>query len=222
MPNRVIAIGDIHGCSQALSALLDAIQPQPADTIVTLGDYVDRGPDSPGVIDRLIQLQTRYHLVPILGNHDEMLLEVIRGELRRELWSVCGGDATLKSYGYQGDYNVIPAAHIEFLEQCVNYYEIETHFFVHASYDAGLALEQQSENVLRWRKLTEEIPRPHVSGRIAILGHTPDPHGEIFDAGHLKCIDTNCYGGHWLTALEVTSGQIWQANVKGQLRENAG
>ncbi len=217
--DRVIAIGDIHGCARALAALLDAIQPRASDTIVTLGDYVDRGPDSPGVIDRLIQLQEQCQLVPLLGNHDQMLLEVVRGELDCQWWSAYGGDATLEAYGYQGDFSVIPAGHIAFLENCVSYYATDTHFFVHANYDAGLPLDQQSEHALRWRKLTEELPLPHCSGRLAIVGHTPDAEGEIFDAGHLRCIDTCCYGGGWLTALEVTRGQVWQADDEGHLRE---
>jgi serine/threonine protein phosphatase 1 len=221
MSDRVIAIGDIHGCSRALSALLSAIDPQRGDTIVTLGDYVDRGPDTPGVLDQLIELQRDCKLVAILGNHDQMLLQVIRGELDCELWSGCGGGATLDSYGYAGNFNVIPATHIEFLEKCIDYYQTETHFFVHASYDAGLALDEQSENALRWRKLTEEVPLPHVSGRIAIVGHTPDANGEILDVGHLKCIDTCCYGGRWLTALDVNSNQVWQADNEGTLREAA-
>ncbi len=77
MRPRTIAIGDIHGCSLALEALLDAIQPRPDDVIVTLGDYVNRGPDSRGVLDRLIELERRCKLVPILGNHDEMLLAAL-------------------------------------------------------------------------------------------------------------------------------------------------
>ena len=57
-----------------------------------------------------------------------------------------------------------------------------------------------------------------MSGKKAIVGHTPDPSGEIFDIGHLMCIDTYCYGGQWLTAADVANGTIWQANDKGQLR----
>ena len=221
MSDRVIAIGDIHGCSRALAALLSAIAPRPGDTIVTLGDYVDRGPDTPGVLEQLIQLRERCQLVPLLGNHDQMLLQVISGELDCALWSGCGGAATLESYGYCGDFSVIPASHIEFLRRCVDHYETDTHFFVHANYDAGLPLDQQSENARRWRKLTEEIPLPHVSGRIAIVGHTPAENGEIFDVGHLRCIDTWCCGGRWLTALDVTSDQVWQADNEGKLREAA-
>ena len=71
---RTIAIGDIHGCAIALAKLIEAVAPQPDDTVVPLGDYVDRGIDSRGVIDQLISLAGRCRVVPILGNHEEMLL----------------------------------------------------------------------------------------------------------------------------------------------------
>lgn len=70
MASRAIAIGDIHGCLDALAALIDAIGPGPEDTLVTLGDHIDRGPDSPGVLDRLIALAGRCRLVPLLGDHE--------------------------------------------------------------------------------------------------------------------------------------------------------
>src|SRR5438128_342790 len=85
MSGRTIAVGDVHGCKAALDALLAAIEPEPADTLVTLGDYVDRGPDSRGVLDRLIGLAGRCRLVPLMGNHEEALLDALRdlGTLRR-------------------------------------------------------------------------------------------------------------------------------------------
>ncbi len=111
MGGRLIAIGDIHGCSLALDALIDAIQPQAEDIIVTLGDYVDRGNDSKGVIDRLIELSSRCHLKPIYGNHEEMMLEVVRDNQPPFRWLQFGGVETLDSYGFCGDMAVIPPAH---------------------------------------------------------------------------------------------------------------
>src|SRR5947199_263996 len=96
---RTIAIGDIHGCSKALDAVLDAIAVRPDDVVVTLGDYIDRGPDSKGVLDRLIDLAGRCHLVPILGNHDQMLLEVRSGKYPVQWFLDIGGGATFASYG---------------------------------------------------------------------------------------------------------------------------
>jgi serine/threonine protein phosphatase 1 len=218
MAQRVIAIGDIHGCIQALTAILEAIRPSAEDVIVPLGDYVDRGTDSRAVLDHLISLREQCKLHPVLGNHDEMMLNVIRGELQPELWVACGGVSTLESYGFVGDLDVIPAEHIEFLEQCIEYYETDTHFFVHANYDAGVPLNEQNEYALRWRKLDEEMPIPHVSDRVAVVGHTPTRDREILDRGYLQCIDTCCYGDGWLTALDVTTGDVWQATKDGKLR----
>jgi serine/threonine protein phosphatase 1 len=76
---REIAVGDSHGCSKALHALIEAIQPSPEDTIITLGDYIDWGPDSRGVLDQLIALGQRCTLVPLRGNHEEMLLAAREG-----------------------------------------------------------------------------------------------------------------------------------------------
>ena len=208
MPARTIAIGDIHGCSAALDALLGAIRPRPEDTIVTLGDYINRGPDSRGVIDRLIELTDRCHLVTLLGNHEEMLFEALAESYPLDYFLGVGGDATLESYGSERDLSLIPENHLRFLERCVDYYETGTHIFVHASYDPDLSMDEQASTTLRWEPLGKAVPRRHVSGKTVIVGHTAQKSGEILDLGHLKCIDTYCYGGGWLTALEVPNGRV--------------
>lgn len=78
MSGRTIAIGDIHGCLAALDALISVIQPGPEDTLITLGDYIDRGPQSRGVLDRLIGLARCCRLVPLVGNHEEALIDALR------------------------------------------------------------------------------------------------------------------------------------------------
>jgi serine/threonine protein phosphatase 1 len=216
---RTVAIGDIHGCALAFRALLDAVAPGPDDRVVTLGDYVDRGPDSRSVLNRLIRLEEECRLVAILGNHDEMLLQASRGHYS-SIYLGMGGLATLTSYGGSGpnDIALIPHEHIAFLERCVDSFEIDTHIFVHASYVSHLPMCQQPVLALRWESLRDEVPAPHHSGKVVIAGHTSQRNGEILDLGHIKCIDTCCYGGGWLTALNVRSGQIWQTNQAGELR----
>ena len=91
MSERLIAIGDIHGCHTALRGLLAAIAPQPHDTLVLLGDYVDRGPDSRQVIELLVELQQRTNVVALLGNHEEMMLNVLAGQLDHAVWFKYGG-----------------------------------------------------------------------------------------------------------------------------------
>jgi serine/threonine protein phosphatase 1 len=215
---RLIAIGDIHGCLAAFDALLEAIAPAADDTLVALGDYVDRGPDVRGVIDRLIELSSRCRLVPLLGNHDQMMLDVCDGELDLlDDWLLFGGDATAASYGGRPPGNV-PGEHLDFLRRCPLYHETRRHFFVHGNYEAARPLAEQSPDVLMWESLRVRLPGPHVSGKTAVVGHTSQKDGEVLDLGYLKCIDTYVYGAGWLTALEVETGRLWQADKHGRLR----
>ena len=71
---------------------------------------------------------------------------------------------------------------------------------------------------LRWASLPP-VPKPHCSGKVSVVGHTPQRSGEVLDMGFLVCIDTNCHRGGWLTALEVRTGQVWQADARGRLRQ---
>lgn len=218
-PKRIIAVGDIHGCSRALRTLLDTIGPQADDLWIPLGDYVDRGPDSRGVIETLIELQKVTRVEPLLGNHEEMFLAVLAGEARPQIWLPHGGTATLDSYGFTGRLDCVPQSHRDFMQSCRAYLELDRFFFVHANYDAELPLDHQPRELLRWESLAATMPGPHVNGKIAVVGHTAERTGEIFDVGYLKCIDTYCYGGQWLTAIELNSGKIWQANQLGELRD---
>jgi serine/threonine protein phosphatase 1 len=216
---RLIAIGDVHGCAAALRAIVEAIDPRPEDTLVTLGDYVDRGADSRAVLDLLLELAKRCDLRPILGNHEEMMLSAIRGKSPYRWWLQHGGNDTLDSYGFVGDFRVIPVEHLTLLDGCLDYFEADEWFFTHAGYVASEPLDRQPAEALRWVGLDERLPEPHVSGKTAILGHTAQRSGRVLNAGHLRCLDTYCYGGGWLTALDVRSGRLWQAHRDGWLRD---
>ncbi len=211
---RTIAIGDIHGCSKALRTLVEAISPTASDTIVCLGDYVDRGPDSRGVVDILMELDSRCRLVCLRGNHELMFVgSALRG-CDPSLWFQMGGKATLTSYG--GDLNKISKSHLEFLDQkCVAHWENERFLFVHANYLPQLPLVEQPEFQLYWEHLTDRMPAPHISGKTVICGHTPQLEGYIADYGFLKCLDTYCFGGQYLTAMDLNEERIWQANRSG-------
>jgi serine/threonine protein phosphatase 1 len=218
MPARLIAISDIHGCLAALLSILNAIRPGSQDTIVTLGDYIDRGPASRGVLDCLMRLQSTCRLTPLLGNHDALLMDIRNGqpELTAD-WLLFGGDATLMSYGAIHP-EAIPSDHIEFLENCLLYFETDKHIFLHATYDPALPLERQTTKTLLWDKIRPTPPGPHCSGKTIIVGHTAQRNGQVLDLGYLKCIDTCCYGDGYLTAMDVNTGQIWQADKTGKLK----
>ena len=80
-------------------------------------------------------------------------------------------------------------------------------------------LAEQHWQTWRWHSLRQSVPGPHVSGKMAVVGHTSLKDGEILDLGHLVCIDTYCWGGGWLTAFDTTTGQMWQADREGRIRE---
>jgi serine/threonine protein phosphatase 1 len=225
MAGRTIAIGDVHGCPAALAALVEAIAPAADDTIVCLGDYIDRGPNSREVLDQVIALAARCRLIPLLGNHEEMILAALADPKALESWLRNGGVETVRSYGWVSGgprrrlAELIPQRHREFLAGCRAYHETQTHLFVHAGYLPHLAMEQQPGVVLRCRVTDAKMAEPHCSGKVAVVGHTPQRSGEVLDLGFLVCIDTNCNRGGWLTALDVNSGQIHQADAKGRLRK---
>ena len=214
---RLIAIGDIHGCAAALKALLHTIDPQPADTIVTLGDYVDRGPDSRGVVDMLLDLRRRCHLIPLMGNHEEMMLDVIDGNAPHHGWLRHGGLQTLESYDFSGDLKFLPPEHEEFFKSLGDYYLTDRYAFTHAAYDPATPWREQSIDALRWQSLRDGLPEPHQDGRTVVVGHTADYDGEVLDIGHLICLDTRCFGDGYLTAMNMDTRELWQAKKCGQL-----
>lgn len=218
---RHFAIGDIHGCIGALSTLLDYVAPGSDDTLVTLGDYVDRGPDSRAVLDFVIGLGAMCKHSPLRGNHEIMMLDARQKDSWLRPWLQYGGDATLRSYspspGGAGSFDDVPSSHIDFLEnRLLSYYECDSHFFVHANADAKVSLDKQSDATLYWRKYGN--PERHCSGKIMVCGHSAQRSGLPLNNGHSVCIDTWAHGGGWLSCLEVDSGSVWQANEAGDTR----
>ncbi len=216
--SRVIAIGDIHGCAEALRALLNVISPQPDDTIITLGDCVDRGPDGRGVIDQLLELRAQCNYVPLMGNHELMMLSAVEQQSKIGNWMMFGGQQTLASYG--NNLKDIPEEHLAFIRGFRRSFETSDHIFVHANYIADLDMEDQPERIIFWERISSLCPPPHKSGKQVVIGHTPQPDGEVLHLGHLVCIDTCCFAGGWLTAFDVTANQYWQADVIGTLRQD--
>lgn len=219
--SRTLAIGDIHGCLTALLALLDLVQPGADDRLVTLGDYVDRGPDSRGVLDQLIALYDAGRLMPLRGNHDEMMTFSRDDRLERRMWLRFGGVQTLESYGHRATddiYDRVPQRHWDFLAHDLrNWFETDSYLFVHAIARPDLPLAEQDSNLLLWERLSGPIA--HSSGKQLICGHTRQAGGLPLDLGTTVCIDTGIYEPDgWLTCLHVETGHFWQANQKGETR----
>ena len=219
---RTLAIGDIHGCSAALDHILKMVRPQKDDIVVTMGDYVDRGPDSKGVVDRMLALKSYCRLIPLKGNHEMMMLESRTDAEWERSWRGHGGDQTLLSYAPQKEkpgFADVPPAHWEFLEHdCLDYWETDSHIYVHANLAQDVPLNEQPPFMLFWEFLSDR-PQPHCSGKTMICGHTSLRSGYPLNLGHTICIDTYAYGGGFLTCLDVGSSTVYQASQSGMRRE---
>lgn len=216
---RIIAIGDVHGCALALDALLDVIQPTQQDQLVFLGDVVDMGRETRDVLDRMIELESRCHLVLIRGNHEEMMFAAHESEKALRYWEVCGGLATLTSYRYGAGLRDIPQKHWDLLAEARDYYETDEWIFTHANYLPDLPMGLQPEYQLRWALFEPDEMHPHCSGKSVVVGHTEQRNSEVLDLGFVVCIDTACWRHGWLTAFDVGTRQVWQASRWGLLRE---
>jgi serine/threonine protein phosphatase 1 len=212
---RTLAIGDIHGCDLAFDTLLQALSISSDDSVVVLGDVVDRGPGSRQVIERLLRLQNECQLVFIQGNHEEMMLAGLKSEQMAQGWLLYGGKATIISYG--GDPRNIPDSHLDFLLAGRDYWETDTELFIHANIDPKLPLEKQDVEMLRWTHLTG-YERPHPSGKRIVCGHTPQRSGRPLAFPGWVCIDTFVCGGSWLTGLDVATNEYCQTNLIGEKR----
>ena len=213
------AIGDIHGCLSALKAIFNHARINEDDTVVFMGDYVDRGPDSKGVLDWLIENKYLYNFKFLLGNH-EIMMDSARDNAESAMeWLYFGGTQTLDSY-HIGDVsnwaNRIDPAHWAFIDACLPYFELDDFIFVHAGLEAGKQLEEQDHHHLFWRKY--ETPEQYHPKKTVICGHTSRKNGAIADFGHTICIDTYAYGGMWLSCLDVETRAYIQANNNGEIK----
>ncbi len=191
---RTLAVGDIHGCLRAFDLLLEQLDPQRGDLVVTLGDYVDRGTGSKDVLDRLVGLRARTQLVAIQGNHDLMMLAAQgRGSLRGValLWRQANARILWRDVQLANVREAIPARHWRFLEDdCVAYHESDAHFFVHASVHPDLPLPEQPDYMLYWEMLEASTCGPHESGKTMVCGHSVQRSGRPLVLDHAICIDT--------------------------------
>lgn len=177
-------IGDIHGCAKTTRKLVeDIIRPSETDRLVFVGDYIDRGPDSKGVVDYVKHLyeNENFEVIPLRGNHEQMLLNAIEDPMEFNLWMFNQGDTTLNSYGINpyvedsfGIMRRFPEDHLEFLKNMPYYYESSSYLAVHAGFDFTLDDYTSDRHIMVWtRKMQVDTSR--TGGRSVIHGHTPIP-----------------------------------------------
>ncbi|REJ88625.1 MAG: serine/threonine protein phosphatase [Planctomycetota bacterium] len=211
---RTIAIGDIHGCSAALDVLLRELSLTATDTVIVLGDVVDRGPDTKGCIDRLLELKHEARFLHIMGNHEEMMLDAYVGGPWANAWLRYGGQEMLDSYG--GSFDAIPEEHLDFIRSGMDFFATGNAIFAHAAINPAQTMEQQTVHFLRWNRIVGNEP-PHVSGRPIVCGHTAQPSGRplVFDGW--CCVDTCVYGPSGaLSALAVEENLIYRSCQHGE------
>ena len=203
--HRIFAVGDIHGCRTKLDRLIQAIdwKPEKREELVFLGDYIDRGPDSFGVVETVLELKARYRnrVTCLMGNHEHMLANFITGKEAIAL-GANGVSWTMRSYDQNSPF---PVAHLDFYQNLKLYYETENHIFVHAGLRPGKPLAQQTVEDFLWIR-DDFLDSEYDFGKTVVFGHTPFKEPFIYPgrAG----LDTGAVFGGPLTCLEVLEGRL--------------
>ncbi len=196
---RIIGISDIHGEYEKLCRVLEKIAPKKDDTIVFMGDYIDRGKKSREVVDKIIDMKNACNCVYLTGSHEYAMLHAKSDEYYNYLFWNYGGDATAESYG---GFDNIMKVHGNFFNSLKFYHIIGKYLFIHAGVRIGVPLEEQSEEDMVYIRSAFYTKRHHLPYKI-IFGHTE------FDSPQVQedkiCIDTGCgkYKNAPLTAIVI-------------------
>lgn len=220
------AISDIHGCNKTFLALLEKIAFSKNDNLFLLGDYIDRGPDSKGVIDTIFRLQNEgYNVRTLMGNHEQMMYNAYTALMWEEIdmWTSNGGKATLQSFGVT-KVNDIPEKYISFIENLEMYIELPKYYLVHAGFDFSQNTIFDSKESMLWiRRWYADIVPEMLHGKKVIHGHTPMPLKQIQQnvvAPYYPALDIDggCFaereGYGYLCAFNLTEEKlIWKART---------
>ena len=217
MKSRIFAIGDIHGCFQSFKILIeDKIRFNTSDKLILLGDYIDRGTESKEVIDYILRLQQNgSDIIPLLGNHEVMLLDAYENTDKIPLWLYNGGIQTLKSFSIS-ELNNIDSAYIDFLRTLPYYYSLDEFLFVHAGFNDKINDPFEDKYSMLWNCL-KKYSNPLLENKIIIHGHCPQKvstlENSLENDRKVINIDTGCVytdkkGYGKLTAIEIKSFTI--------------
>jgi serine/threonine protein phosphatase 1 len=197
---RQFAVSDIHGCPHTFTALLDTIACSRADELYLLGDYVDRGPDSKGVIDAIFDMQKAGYAVYCLrGNHEDLVLQAAAGDYTGlERWLLTDGKDTMDSFGVDNCAD-IPAGYLQWMAGLPYFLEVDAFILVHGGLDFSTADPLVPTDRMAWmRSWYGDIRYDWLGGRFIVHGHTPMPHYDIerqlfhFDQHRYIDIDAGC------------------------------
>lgn len=203
---RTFAIGDIHGEIDKLSRLIEKLSPKPLDTLIFLGDYIDRGADSQAVVSFLCDLSQYTQCLFLKGNHEALLEQARVSASRLKVWLKNGGGSTVLSYGSMDN---IWRYHEQFFEKMPLYYETGDYIFVHAGIKPNIPMHQQQESDLLWIR-DEFLLHPTGLSKCVVHGHSRVNQVTI-QADKIN-IDTGAVYGGPLSAIELPSHRIIQSN----------
>lgn len=222
-PRRLYVVGDIHGNIQELSLLLEHLTSKhnlgAEDLLVFIGDYIDRGPASRQVVDRMLEIQRSWpRTVFLKGNHEEMLLSFLGlGGGNGQFYLPNGGASFFASYGVEPSGPLtdliakLPVAHLEFIRNLELGVSLAEFIFVHAGVNPAKSLEQQESNDLLWIR-KEFIVAPHDFGKTVVFGHTA--FNDVYlDMPYKIGIDTGVAYGNKLSIVELVNGDLYQVGV---------
>lgn len=205
----LFAIGDIHGSYDKLVNLFNILPVEENDTIVFLGDYIDRGKDSRKVIEFLLDIKNkRKNTVFLMGNHERMFLDYLGGK-NTELFLLNGGNETIKDYK-KDDKVIVPEEHLTFFKSLEKIFVTDDYIFVHAGLKPAVAIDRQKEEDLLWIR-GEFIFSEFDFKKKVIFGHTPmksyQPYSDKYKIG----IDTGAVYGGFLTAVKLPEEVFFQS-----------
>jgi serine/threonine protein phosphatase 1 len=211
---KIFTIGDIHGCISKLDRMMAQLNIDAQnDTLVFIGDYIDRGSDPKGVVDSILDIRKRIkNVVCLLGNHERMFLNYYLEHKDEDLFMNNGGMSTLISYGFNpsGGNNIdIPNDHMEFFITLQLSYETDDYIFVHAGLRPGIPLQRQNFEDLLWIRY-EFINSPYDFKKIVIFGHTPLSFTTPLIDKNKIGLDTGAVYGGKLTCIELPEMKIHQ------------
>lgn len=171
--NRIFAIGDIHGCNEAFQKMLfEKIKIEKTDVIYCIGDYIDRGPDSKGVVDTIIGLRGKgYQIKTLRGNHEQMMMNSGQSEEHFEHWCFNGGNKTLESFNVDS-YSEIREIYKSFFQNTEYFIETDDYIFVHAGLNFSNNDIFEDKEAMLWVRDFSPY-QPTLGNRILIHGHTP-------------------------------------------------
>jgi serine/threonine protein phosphatase 1 len=209
--SNLYAIGDIHGQRGMLEILFEKVPFQKDDEIVFIGDYIDRGPDSKGVVEDVLQFKkTHPNSTFLRGNHEDLFLDYLNGDNNYQpgVFLMNGGFETLQSYGVdtRDDPPRLPPIHMKFFKELEIFHETKGFVFVHAGMRPGVPLKEQSERDMIWIR-HEFFESDADFGKPIVFGHTPMP--DVLDLlPRMLGIDTGAAYGGKLTCVQLEANQI--------------